>query len=245
MITGATSGIGEHLAYLLAKKGIPLILSGRNLEKLEQMKKELNAVIIQADLGIQSDRDKVSALVKELSPDLIINNAGFAHYGEVMRFTTQQEMEIAEVNMMAVLQLTLDGAKAMKKGGVIVNIASAAAFQVIPNFAVYAATKAFVVNLSQALNEEFRPLNVSVLASCPGVVVTDFTRRASAGKVTSKQMDMAMDVDFAVNEIWKQIESRKPVQIFDWRYRLMTTLSKLLPQSIIFAFLRRSMGKRT
>lgn len=251
LITGATSGIGEALAKFLASRGINLILSGRNEEKLKSLQetlgKHVSVQTIQADLSTPEGRRKVGSKIRELGPDLVINNAGFSTYGAALRFTTEQQLEIAQVDAIAYLELTLDAAHTLKDRGmpgVILNVSSAAGFHVLPLYAVYGASKAFVNSFSQALNEELRDTGISVLAACPGVVVTDFGRRASAGKTTSAEQPMAMSVDFAVEQIWQQIQSRKSIHEFDWRYRFLTTLSKIMPQSFAFWLVREGMKRR-
>lgn len=246
LVTGATSGIGENLAILFAKKGINLILTGRNQDKLnylqETLGKQVSVQTIQADLGTVEGRNAISAKIRETLPDLVINNAGFSHYGSALNFTTTQQTEIVQVDVLAVLELTLEAARALKiKGmkGVILNVSSVAGFHVMPCFSVYAASKAFVNSFSQGLNEELRGTGISVLAACPGVVKTNFGFRASGGKSNSGDQPMAMSVEFAVNEIWKQIESRKAIHLFDWRYRFLTELSRLLPQSVTFWITRQ------
>lgn len=251
LITGATSGIGEALAIFLAKKGINLILSGRNEEKLKSLQstlgKQVSVQTIQADLSLPTDRRKVGSKIRELGPDLVINNAGFSTYGSALRFTTEQQVEIAQVDAIAYLELTLDAAHTLQDRGlpgVILNVSSAAAFHVLPRYAVYCASKAFVNRFSEAINEELHGTGIYVLASCPGVVITDFARRASGGKTTSAEQPMTMSVDFTVEQIWKQIQSRKPVHEFDWRYRFLTLLSKIVPQSLTFWLVRKGMEKR-
>lgn len=251
LVTGATSGIGEGLAKLFAEKGINLILSGRNLDKLnalqETLGKQVSVQTIQADLSTSEGRGVIAAKIRETAPDLVINNAGFAHYGSALNFTTTQEAEIVQVDVLAVLELTLEAARVLKeKGmkGVILNVSSAAGFHVLPHFTVYAASKAFVNSFSQGLNEELHGTGISVLANCPGVVKTDFGRRASSGKSTSEEQPMAMNLDFALSEIWKQIESRKSIHLFDWRYRLLTLFSRLVPQSVTFWIVRQGLKYR-
>lgn len=251
LITGATSGIGEGLAYFLAKKGINLILCGRNEDKLKWLRdtlgKDVTVQIVQADLVTSEGRRKVGDKIRQVGPDLVINNAGYSTYGLAMDFTTQQQLDIAQVDALAVLELTLDAVHTLKDRGlpgVVLNVSSAAAFHVLPRYSVYAASKSFVNSFSQGLNEELQGTGISVLASCPGVVMTDFGRRASGGKTTSAEQPMAMTIDFTVDQIWKQIQSRKPVNLYDWRYRLLTVISRFVPQSLTFWFARQGMKRR-
>jgi short-subunit dehydrogenase len=244
LITGATSGIGEGLARLLHQKKISLILTGRNREKLEQLKKELGCETVAIDL--EGDRSELVALIKKRAPDLVINNAGFGLYGEALSFSTEEQMKILEVNAMALLELTLEGARAMiseGKAGVIMNISSASAYQPFPTFSVYGASKAFVNSVSQSLDFEFKNHGVRVLAACPGMVSTNFSKRASNSEKVRDEPGV-MKLDFAVQEIWMQIEKLRPIHIFDWRYRLMIGFGRLFPGSISGKYLGDLLSKR-
>lgn len=183
LITGATSGIGEALAHLLAQKGYALILTGRNIEKLHTVAKELQAEeAIAADLQKREERHKLVALIRSKMPELVINNAGFGLYGDLMSLSVEEQLSILEVNATAALELTLEAARALiqaGKRGVILNVSSVAGEYPCPGMSVYGATKAFLTSFSEALHTEAAPKGVSVLVSCPGMVKSDFAARAS------------------------------------------------------------------
>src|SRR5580658_2209493 len=105
-VSGATSGIGQATCQLLAKKGIPIIATGRNEAKLLELKQTLSNQVriqtIQADLSKITDRQEVIALIHQCAPDLVINNAGFGLYGEALTYSTQEQVSILEVNGQAV-----------------------------------------------------------------------------------------------------------------------------------------------
>jgi len=242
LITGATSGIGKAIAHFLASKGYRLCLTGRhNLEDLEKIP---NTHAIPCDLS--KDRTPLVEYIRANAPDLVINNAGFGTYGSLISFETDVQLGMAEVMMNAVLELTMESAKALKsagKAGVIMNISSAASFQPMPYFANYAACKAYVRALSEALDYELKDDGIRVLCSCPGVVRTDFRRRASGGKDVRTPFEMT--VDEAVLHIWRQIESGKAVEIFNWKYRCMIRLMRLLPRSFVNRMVASSMKRIT
>jgi len=248
LITGATSGIGESLARLLASKGIALILTGRNESKLQGLKAELSSQIavetIAADLQDKNDRAKLVQIIREDSIDLLINNAGFGVYGPAISKNTTELLNVLELNAAAVLELTVEAAKTMvanNKKGIIMNISSVAAYHLIPNLAVYSATKAFVNNFSETLDFELKPKGVRVLTACPGKVATEFQTRASKGRVKLKAGGSVMSQEFAANEIWEQIQSKKSVHIFDWKYRFATFISKFIPKYIALRLAASSM----
>jgi len=247
LITGATSGIGECLAHLLAKKEIPLILTGRNREKLEELKTQLServpVTIVEADLALKEGRDSLIQVIQEKTPDLVINNAGFGLYGSILRYSVAEQMKIFEVDGQAVLELTLEAAHALHnagKNGVILNVSSAAGFFVFPSFAVYAATKDFVTHVSASLDYELAPKGIRVLAACPGMVKTEFRHRAG-GRLDKDKIEW-MSAEFAAQEIWKQIVSGKRTHLFNWKYRLAYWFSRLIPQGVLAHFQQKTIG---
>lgn len=246
LVTGATSGIGEAVAHLLGEKGIPLILTGRNGEKLASLQKKLVAEVYPFELEQKQSREKLGELIKLKKVDLVINNAGFGLYGEAISIPIEKQLEMVEVNCQAVLDLTLRAAKVMaedRRKGVILNVSSAAAFQVFPNFAVYAATKAFLNSFSQSLDFELKEKGIRVLVSCPGQVATDFSNRA-AGKKVDRPRFIDMTPEEAAQAIWHQIENEERVHIFNWKYRLGTRLSYLLPVSFVASLLKKNISRR-
>lgn len=237
LITGASSGIGEALAYLLASKGIELILSGRNEDHLKKLGKEVHAkALVVADLLTEEGRAQVLEAIRTHIPDLIINNAGFGVYGEAVTTPLEEQTGMIQVNCVALLESTLEGARALiQKGrkGIILNVSSVAGEYPTPGMSVYGASKAFVTMVSMALNTELAPKGVHVLASCPGMVATDFANRA-AKKPIAIQSGPVMSKEFAAKEIWKQIQNKKEKHIFNSLYRLLAgMIGVIIPVSVI------------
>ncbi len=247
LITGATSGIGEALARLLATQGISLILTGRNEQKLIALKQELSqqvpVTIHAVDLEQAEGVALLKTVIQERVPDLLINNAGFGLYGELTRYDEAEQLKIIDVNIRALTELAMVAGKALYKAGqkgVIMNISSAAAFIPFPYFAIYAASKAYVNHFTIAYDEELKSHGIRVLAACPGQVHTHFRDRASKGSQTSKDEPMVMEVEFAAREIWQQIQKQQTVRIFDWKYRIAITLASILPRALLAPILKRS-----
>lgn len=196
LITGASSGIGATFATTLARSGCDLILVARSEDKLRALAGELtretgrNIQVIAADLS----KPECGATLKkavdalEMSVDLLINNAGFGTTGAFEKQDAAREAEEIRLNVSAVVDLAHAFLPAMLEGGngAIINIASSAAFQPMPYFAVYAATKAFVYSFSDALREELRGRGVHVMAVCPGPVDTGFFEATGAHNLRKK-----------------------------------------------------------
>lgn len=246
LITGATSGIGKALAYLLASHHISLILTGRNREELENLKKNLPVPVIIHAADLSQDRKELLNLIQSHAPDLIINSAGYGLYGEVLTHPLSEQMNLLEVNLKAALEITIVGVHtltAKNKQGIILNISSAAAFFIYPTFALYAASKRSLLDFSLAFDEEVKPQGVRILTSCPGPVSTHFRERAASG-YPQKRDPLAISPERAAELIWQQIEERKPLRIIDWKMALMVRLTRLIPPRLLAKALKHSLSTR-
>lgn len=251
LVTGASSGIGRALCTLLADKGIDLVVVARSEDKLLALRDKLagkvDVTVVAADLADKAERRTVVEAIYHQRPDLLINNAGWGYYGEVLTLETEASLNVVEVNIAALTELAIEGARSMVSSGqkgVVMNISSAGGFQVFPCFSVYVASKAYVNLFSESFDEEMRPYGVRVLASCPGMVDTNFRTRASGGK-EQKAHPASMPVEFAAQEIWRQVETGKSLHIFDWRYRLATFFSRyLVPKRLVAKMVRKALAGR-
>lgn len=248
LLTGATSGVGEALAYLLANQGCSLILSGRNEEKLRLLERELQAEeVIPCDLNERPQRERLITCIRETLPELVINNAGFAIYGDALTIPVAEQLAILRVNAEAALELTLETARALiaaGKKGTVVNISSIAGEHPCPGMSVYGASKAFLTSVSQALNSELAPKGIHVLVSCPGMVSTNFARRA-AGREVKLRKESVLTPSYAARQILKQIKNQQEKRIFDWRYRLIGWLARsVVPTSVIKEMVWKAIQER-
>lgn len=250
LVTGANSGIGKALCQVLAKQKINLIITGRRAEALSELRRELSSQIeveeVVVDLADSSARQTLIQKIHERTPDLVINNAGLGLYGDVLSYPLAKQQTILEVNGMALLELTVEAARwlvSKGKKGTILNVSSAAAFQIFPSSAVYAASKAFVNAFSQAFDEEVRDQGVRVLVACPGMVDTPFQGKAG-GKIKGERPWGVMTPEFVADRIWEQIQRQKEVLIIDWKYAFMTYLSFLVPKRLRAQLLKQVINKR-
>ncbi len=194
LITGASNGIGKDFAELFAKDGYQLILVARSLDKLELIAQDLKAkyrievMTIAQDLSEVNSATVIYSKVKEqnIQVDVLINNAGFGKVGAFVDEKVETLTEMINLNIKTLTELTalvLSEMKVRNKGKIL-NLASTAAFQSLPNFGIYAATKAYVLSLTEALHYELRDSNISVTALCPGPTATGFAKRANAESLT-------------------------------------------------------------
>ena len=200
VVTGASSGIGASIAKELASRGHSLALVARREERLRTLATELTsaygvaAEVIAADLREPAERDRLAEELRGRGRvvEVLVNNAGFGHQADFATSPRERMVEMVDINVGVVVDLTsrfLTGMIDRGRGSVI-NIASTAAFQPLPGSAVYAASKAFVLSFSEAIRTELRGTGVSVTAVCPGPVRTEFMEVAGIGGAEERTPDL-------------------------------------------------------
>jgi short-subunit dehydrogenase len=182
LITGASAGIGEALARRFARMGHPLVLAARNKARLESI-----AAGLQADFGVDvrveacdlTQRDAPGTLAaalrrRHIAIDVLVNNAGVLQQGEFTRMLPQRHQELIDLNVSALTGMLAHFLPPMQQRGYgrVLNVASIAAFQPIPLLATYAATKAYVLSLTESLADELKDSGVTATALCPGITDT-------------------------------------------------------------------------
>jgi short-subunit dehydrogenase len=188
LVTGASSGIGEAIARGLAVRGQGVALAARRAERLTALADELRdrhgvrAEAIPADLEAASGRDELAGRLGELSVEveMLVNNAGFGINADFVDADRERMLRMIELNCAALADLQARYLPGMvgRGRGVVINIASTAAFQPLPGNAAYAATKAFVLSLTEAVHSELEGTGVTVTCVCPGPVPTEFVEIA-------------------------------------------------------------------
>lgn len=181
LITGASSGIGRDMARELAKRGCDLILVARRRNRLEEIKNEITGVsveTIECDVSTEENCTKLYNSVRDKGVDMLVNNAGFGLAGEFLSTDLNKELNMIKTNVVAVHMLTKLFLKdfAEKDRGIILNVASSAAYMAGPYLSTYYATKNYVRRLTEAVYRELKEKNsnVSVSVLCPGPVNTEF-----------------------------------------------------------------------
>jgi short-subunit dehydrogenase len=188
LITGASSGIGAELARAFAKRGYPLVLTARREERLVALSAELGrshgvpVEVMAVDLEDREAPRDLHEMLQErgIAVHTLVNNAGFGLRGYFASLPHEKQLAMIDLNVTALTslcRLMLPGMIERKRGGVL-NIASVAAFQAGPYMAVYYATKAFVLSLSEGLHDEAKPHGVTVTALCPGPTESEFSETA-------------------------------------------------------------------
>tara|TARA_B100000530_G_scaffold267684_1_gene180302 strand:+ start:695 stop:1471 length:777 start_codon:yes stop_codon:yes gene_type:complete len=180
LVTGASSGIGLEIAKVLASQNYDLIICARRKKELDDLsikitnRYKVNCRVIVADLTTEEGVDLLVNNSEDV--DILVNNAGFGILGDHFEMQLGRQLEMIELNIHALTRLSHEfGNLMVKKGkGRIMNVASIASYISGPSFAVYCATKAYVLSYSRALHKELKNKGVTVTALCPGYVTTGF-----------------------------------------------------------------------
>jgi len=186
LVTGASAGLGVEFARQLSKRGHRLVLAARRKERLDTLAKELgNARAVAIDLSKANATAKLMADLEAAGEqvEILVNNAGFGLIGRFAELDAKRLRQMIDLNAGTLTDLCRAVAPEMikRKSGAILNVASTAAFQPGPQMAVYFATKAYVLSLSEALHEELKPHGVHVTCLCPGPTRTEFGEVAGFG----------------------------------------------------------------
>ncbi len=231
LITGGSSGIGAAFAKALDNKENELFLVARDIEKLNDIKNQLNTkvTIIQKDLSNMNDCYELYKEVKDI--DFLINSAGFGLHGPFLENDTEKQLEMVDLNIKATQLLTklflTDMVK--KDSGYILNIASTAAFSPGPLMAAYFASKAYVLRLTEAIYEELKKQNSNVYIGClcPGPVNTSFNDKLGV------EFKKAQNSDDLVKYTLKQIKKKKLVIIPTFNHKSNAFFNKFVPLKIL------------
>jgi len=237
LVTGASAGLGVEFARQLSKRGHSLVLAARRKERLEKLAVELgNARAVAIDL---SKKDASAKLMADLTAngevvELLINNAGFGLIGKFAKADSKRLRQMIDLNAGTLTDLCRAVVPGMveRKAGGIINVASIAAFQPGPKMAVYFATKAFVLSLSEALHEELKPHGVHVTCLCPGPTRTEFGE--VAGFRGNGMFEwVAMDAPEVVEAGLKGLDKNKAVVVPGLLNKITANGGRFAPRSFV------------
>lgn len=252
LITGASEGLGIEFAHIAAKEKRNVILAARSKDKLEKVAEQVRAlgveaVVIPADL---SDMAQVERLWAEATQgrtiDVLVNNAGLGSNGDFAAGQNwERELSSINVNMLALtrlMKLAIPHMQALEKARIL-NVASVAGFTPGPNMAVYHATKAYVLSLSEAVAEELRGSTVSVTALCPGATQTNFFTDADMNGVRLLKLAKPMDPAVVAEAGWLQSRIGKTVVVPGVMNKVFAFLPRISPRSMTTRIAAQVMGK--
>jgi uncharacterized protein len=237
VVTGASRGIGRALALQFAERGHPLVLAARSGADLFRVAGEtgVDCKVVECDLAAPEGREKLAAACPERVFGLV-NNAGIATAGAFAAQDRVREREVVRLNCEAVVDLTHLLLPRLSAGGFVINLASTAGFQPVPLFATYAATKAFVLSLSEALAEELSAQGVHVMALCPGVTESGFQKEADVS-LTSGYATADEVAKFAL----RSLDAKKRVAVHGTKNAFLIFSQRFSPRGLRVKVARRIM----
>jgi short-subunit dehydrogenase len=254
LVTGASQGIGAEIARDLARRGHRVVLVARSADKLQELAEEIHtfggrADVLAADLADRAARAVLPARLIKLgvTVDVLVNNAGFSTMGRVSEADPELEMQMVEVDVVAVVDLCtrlLPGMVERGRGAVL-NVASTAAFQPLPGQAAYGAGKAFVLSYTQSLVGELKGSGVTATALCPGPVHTGFGERAGFAKEDAeKALPSVMWVDAAAvaKAAVEGLDKGRMVVIPGVANRVAAAMAQVTPRTLLLPVLRTHPG---
>ena len=261
LITGASSGIGESFARVMAAEGINLVLMARRADRLEALRRELEpthrvkVAVVPCDIRTAESRSsgwdhaRKAAADSGLEIDCLINNAGLGESSWFVKQDWSRKAEMIDVNISALTHfasLALPSMTAADRGW-ICNVSSTAGFMPGPKMAVYYATKAYVTSLSEALSYEVRHSNVRISALCPGPVKTGFAPAAKMESSRLFQLIKPVTSEKVARIGYDAMLRGQPVVIDSWLLAGATLMNRFFPRAMILkttAFLNGAGGRR-
>ena len=252
LITGASAGIGVELAKLFAANGHEVALVARREERLNKLADEIAAsgakrpIVLAADLLQNGAAAKIRAALAALGaePQFVVNNAGFGLVGLAHKRDRDEQLAIIDVNIRALteLSLTFIDSMARHRGGLL-NVGSMAGFLPGPGMAVYYASKAYVLSLSEALSVELKPMGIRVSVLCPGPVPTEFAARAGVGEGLAPGL-LSQTAQKVAAAGYRGLMSGKRVVVPGFINKIVVQLIRYLPHGLLLAIVGARQTRR-
>jgi short-subunit dehydrogenase len=246
LITGASAGIGREFARQLANRARALVLVARREQRLNELSNELRNRNANLNIHVRAvdlcDKGQIDELIRwldqnKINIDFLINNAGLGDAGPFANSPPKRNDEMLQVNIVALTTLTRALLPQMisRKQGAILNVSSSAGFLPIPEFNVYAATKAYVTSFSESLRAEVRDAGVTVTALCPGPVHTEFgdVAKRPGGEPERGPEFVYVSVEETARAALAAVEADKPLVIPGFAMKLGMFLVRITPMSIL------------
>jgi uncharacterized protein len=253
VVTGASSGLGAEFARLAVTEGTKTVLIARNIDDLQRLAAEIDpagqsTVVLGVDLAIPEAGESIA---RELSArglycHTLINNAGLGLFGAAVELDRGRQFEMIAVNIRATTDLMLRLVPDMieRKVGRVLNVASVAGFAPAPQMAVYFASKAYLVSLSQALSSETAGTGVTVTCLCPGPLRTPFLSRAGAQQVRLFKVLRKVPVDEVARMGWEAMKAGRTLCIPGIGTKIAIAATRFVPRGALLALIAHLQSKR-
>lgn len=257
LITGASSGIGKAFAEELAQRNYNLVIIARSQSALIELKEKLESqhqitvTVIVQDLSLTHGSEAIFNQVKSqnITVDLLINNAGFGDYGRFGDRILQKQLDMIQVNISALVELThlFLGEMTQRKNGEIINVSSIAGYQPLPYLSVYAATKAFVLSFSEALWAEYREYGIKILALCPGPTKSNFFEVAEFGNMPGfeNSKNTLITAEEVVKNSLSALEKQQPnIVTGGIGNQIIVNLGRFFPREFLLRSVEKQFSKK-
>ncbi len=247
VITGASAGIGAELARVFARKGHRVVLVARRSERLGELVAEIAArggpepLAVPADLTQPDAAARLAGVLaaEGLEPEYLVNNAGFGLVGRAAGLDRDRQLAMIDLNVRALTDLSLTFAESLiRRRGGLLNVASVAGFLPGPGSAVYYATKAYVLSLSEALHLELGRRGVRVTALCPGPVATEFQERAGIAE-SVPPWPLAVPAAAVAEQGYRGLMRGRRLVVPGVANKAVTVLPRILPRAWLLALVER------
>jgi short-subunit dehydrogenase len=236
LVTGASSGIGEVMAGLLAEAGVATVVVARRADRLRALAERHTGIeVLVADLASEAGQASVASRIAdgERPIELVVNNAGFGTSGKFHELDAGRLDREIEVNVAAVTRLSHAALATMipRGRGWLLNVSSIAGFQPAPMLGVYAATKAYVTSLTESLHEEAKPSGVHVTALCPGLTRTEFQSVSRTGSYNNDYPSFVWtSPDLVAKTGLADVVANKAISVPGAQYKVMSSVINITPR---------------
>ncbi|MDR0888213.1 MAG: SDR family NAD(P)-dependent oxidoreductase [Candidatus Methanoplasma sp.] len=239
IVTGASSGMGRDFARELAKNERidEMWIIARHKDRLDALAAELECPVrvLPMDLTVPESWDHYADLLKEEKPDVVclVNSSGFGRLAHTLDVPLDVDLNMVDLNVKALTALCVLTVPYMDRGASIINMGSLSSFQPVPYVNVYAATKAYVLSFSRALNVELKPRGIRVIAVCPSWVKTEFLNTAVTDKKAVINFGRMWDSHDVVIKALKDLKKGKDVSVLGASTRFQVVLTRIFPHGIV------------
>jgi hypothetical protein len=242
LVTGASSGIGREFVHRFARAGSDCILLARSEETLHALSDEVestydvSAPVLPADLSVPGVADDIAVELQErdLTVDVLVNNAGFGARGVFTDLDAQRQVDMIRVNVTALTHLAhrlLPGMRDRNRGGIL-NVASTASFQPGPHMTVYYATKAYVLSFSEGLHEEVAEAGPTVTCLAPGPTRTAFSDRAQMDDATLFELGATMSPEAVARIGYEGFRRERALVVPGWPNKIGAFMVRFTPRPV-------------
>jgi uncharacterized protein len=253
LVTGASSGIGQAFSEIFAAEGYDLVLVARSQAKLAEIATELRkrysitATVLAKDLSEPSSAGEIYETLEKqaITVDILVNSAGFGTYGEFASLDLKRELEMLQVDVVSLVQLTRLFLPGMLRAGFgrILNVGSTGSFAPVPLMSTYGGAKAFVLSFSEGLSEELKGTPVRVTALCPGVTLTGFQETARVKRMRLVR-GPAMSADQVARIGYKALMRGQAVVVPGFANQVLAFAVRFTPRSLARSVSRRMMEQQ-